>query len=60
MCEGSIPRIAMYTFMIAGSLAPLVAMIGARQWPKHTMRVGMVSLGLFAVAAAAAAVFATC
>lgn len=50
----------MIVFMVAGSLAPLVAIVGARLWPKHTMRVGMVSLGLFVVAAAAAAVFATC
>lgn len=60
MCEGSLPRIAMYVFMVAGSLAPLTAMVGARRWPQHTMRVGLVSLGLFGVAAAAAAVFAAC
>lgn len=60
MCEGSFPRIAMYVFMIAGSLAPLTAIVGARRWPKQTMKVGLVSLALFMVAAAAAAVFAVC
>ncbi len=53
MCEGSIPRIAMYTFMVAGCLSPLVAVVGNSLWPKHQLRVALASLGLFVVAGVA-------
>ena len=50
----------MLTFMIAGSLSPLVAIVGGKLWPKHTARVAVVSLLLFVVAGAAGALVMMC
>jgi len=60
MCEGSIPRIALYTFMIAGTLSPLVSILGARLWPNRAGRVALASLALFLVAGIAGAFVMLC
>ncbi|MEM7421496.1 MAG: hypothetical protein AAF364_17510 [Pseudomonadota bacterium] len=60
MCEGVIPRIAMFTFMIAGSLSPLVAIVGHKLWPERATRVAVVSLLLFVVAGIAGAFVMAC
>ncbi|MCA9705123.1 MAG: hypothetical protein KDK70_04635 [Myxococcales bacterium] len=60
MCDGSIPRIAFYAFLIAGSLAPLSAVVGGKLWPQHTTRVALASLLCFVVAGIAGAVVLAC
>ncbi len=60
MCDGPIPRIATYAFMIAGTLSPLVAMVGAKLWPQRAGRVAVVSLVLFVVAGIAGAFVMLC
>ena len=60
MCDGSVPRIALYTFMIAGTLSPLVSIVGAKLWPARATRVAVVSLALFVVAGIAGAFVLLC
>lgn len=60
MCEGSIPRLATYTFMIAGCLSPLVAIVGAKRWPQRAGRVAITSLALFVLAGVAGAFVMAC
>jgi hypothetical protein len=60
MCDGPIPRIATYTFMIAGTLSPLVAIVGAKLWPSRPGRVALASLALFLVAGIAGAFVMLC
>lgn len=60
MCDGPIPRIAIYTFMIAGTLSPLVSIVGAKLWPQRAGRVALASLALFVVAGIAGAFVMLC
>lgn len=60
MCEGAAPRIATYTFMIAGLLAPLSAIVGSKLWPERPGRVAIASLSLFLLAAGAGAFVMLC
>lgn len=60
MCDGSIPRIATYTFMIAGTLAPLISIVGAKLWPQRAGRVAVASLASFVVAGIAGAFVFLC
>jgi uncharacterized membrane protein len=53
MCEGTVPRLATYTFMIAGTLSPVVAIVGAKLWPHRAGRVAIASLALFVLAGVA-------
>ena len=55
MCDGATSRIATYTFMIAGTLSPVVAIVGAKLWPKRALWIGLASLTLFMIAGIAAA-----
>jgi uncharacterized membrane protein len=50
MCEGTVSRVAVYTFMIAGILSPLVAIVGGKLWPHRSGRVALASLVLFVLA----------
>lgn len=60
MCDAPIPRIATYTFMIAGTLSPLVSILGAKLWPNRAGRVALASLALFLVAGIAGALVMLC
>jgi hypothetical protein len=60
MCDGPVPRIATYTFMIAGTLSPLVSIVGAKLWPNRAGRVALASLALFLVAGIAGAFVMLC
>jgi hypothetical protein len=50
MCDSPVSRIATYTFMISGTLAPLVAIVGAKLWPHRRGLVAIVSIASFLVA----------